>query len=119
MKLELVLTERSGEVLCLDPRGLSRQVQSFLGAVTGGAIDLEGGAATVALDRHGKSVDVPAAVGRELAAAVGRDGTFLRVELRPQARPPKPRRQDFAGDEVAYFRAAATYHQLERDSGSP
>jgi len=112
MKRDLVLTARGGDVVRIDPATLSDQARGFLPSILGGAMDLEGGCVAVALGGNSLSLDVPEQISRELGQAIGRDGTYMRVELHPRPLPSAPERSNFEGDEVGYFRAAARHHEV-------
>ena len=99
----------AGTVVRVPVEQLSQAARDALVSLDGGAAMIERGEVSGALARDGRDVDVTPSVSRELARVLG-DGYVSDFSFQARQAPPKPKREDFAGDEPAYFRAAAARH---------
>lgn len=100
---------------------LEPATRKFLEMHSGGIVTTRAGEVVQFLNADLEPVSLPRDVAADLRYAAATDGTYrvpvLEVKTEPRAAPPpKPKREDYPGDEVSYFRAAAAHHAAVSDS---
>ncbi len=102
---------------CVDLSKMSDRARRLVAEYSGGYVRIHGAEVVQFIDGNLQPVQLPADVLEEIVRATPLDGSYWVRQPAAAARsiPPKPKREDFRGDEVGYFKAAAAHHAAVAD----